>query len=500
MNGLNIAFITSEAVPYSKTGGLADVSGVLPGHIARAGHKVRVFLPLYRKTRLEFPALEKLEITAEVSVGTKSFTSELFFNKNDENGTEFYYIANDLFFDRDELYCDPSNGDDYKDNDDRFIFFCRSVLEVLKLIGDPPDILHANDWQAALTVSLLKTAYKYDPFFVRTKTILSLHNLAYQGLFPEETFNKLGLDKSYFAPGQPFEYWEKVSFLKAAVLYADKITTVSPTYASEIQNSNEYGMGLEGILKDRSEDLVGILNGVDYDIWSPKTDKLIPFRYNPSNLSGKKKNKLELLNYAGLPLRTEQPLIGMISRLDSQKGFDILSEILEDVLKLDLQFVLLGTGAEEYHRLFEKSEISHPDKLKAFLTFDNSLAHLIEAGADIFLMPSRYEPCGLNQMYSLKYGTVPIVRKTGGLADTITSFDQSTGEGDGFVFDEYDSEVLYNAIKNAVTLFGKKRIWYKIVKQGMSRDYSWDKSAKKYIDLYTQMIHLKPDEAETLQQ
>lgn len=496
MNRLNIAFITSEAVPYSKTGGLADVSGVLPGYMASLGHQVNVFLPLYKKTIREFPLLRKLDIAAEVAVGTKSFKAEVYSHEIDEGSGKYYFIANDLFFNREELYCDPATDGDYVDNDDRFIFFSRSVLEILKLLGDSPDILHANDWQAALTISLLKTAYMHDPFYKNTKSVLSIHNLAYQGLFPAETFNKLGLDSSLFKVGQPFEYWKKVSFLKAAISYADKITTVSPTYASEIQSSNEYGMGLEGVLKDRSKDLIGILNGVDYDIWSPRVDKLIPFKYHVSNLSGKKKNKLELLDRASLPLRTDQPLIGMISRLDSQKGFDIFSEILDDILKLDLQFILLGTGAEEYHRLFERAEARYPDKLKAFLTFDNQLAHLIEAGSDIFLMPSKYEPCGLNQMYSLKYGTVPIVRRTGGLADTITPYDELTGEGDGFVFDEYESKELFSAIQKAVGLYGKKRIWYKIIKKGMKCDFSWDKSAKKYIDLFERMIHLNLDETE----
>jgi starch synthase len=272
--------------------------------------------------------------------------------------------------------------------------------------------------------------------------------------------------------------------MKSAINFADIITTVSPTYAREIQESNEYGMGLEGVLKERVDDLYGILNGIDYDVWSPKKDKLIPFNFFRDNLSGKKKNKLELLHRAEFPIRMEHPLIGMISRLDSQKGFDLLAEIIDDIMKLNLQFILLGTGEPKYHRLFTDISARYKDKFKVFLQFNNKLAHLIEAASDIFLMPSRYEPCGLNQMYSMIYGTIPIVRNTGGLADTVSDFNESTGEGTGFVFEEYESSELLDCIRKVVKLFGKKRKWYKMIKRGMDQDFSWDRSARKYVDIY----------------
>ncbi len=484
MQDLRIAFITSEAVPFAKTGGLADVSGILPGEIRKLGHDCRMFMPLYGSIDRSRFRIKNINGNIEGFVGKDKVSCRLLPLSNSVNERHTYFIENEKYFNREALYVDPKTNRDYIDNDERFLLFAGAVLDALKKLDWRPDIVHANDWQAALAVTLLKTLYKNDAFFTGIKTVLTIHNLAYQGIFPAKTFPKLNLPDVLFAPGGPVEYWEKVNYLKSAIMFADKITTVSPTYAQEIQSSNEYGMGLEGVLKSRRADLSGILNGVDYDTWSPKKDKLIPYNYFIANLSNKKRNKLNLLRKAGLPLRSEQPLLGMISRLDSQKGFDILSEILDDILKMDMQFVLLGTGAQEYHELFMKMEEAYPEKLKAFLKFDNGMAHLIEAGADIFVMPSRYEPCGLNQLYSMKYGTVPVVRRTGGLADTVEDFDETNKVGTGFVFDEYSPESLKAALVRAITLFGKRRLWYKVVKQGMSKDFSWERSAERYIHLY----------------
>ncbi len=484
MEHLRIAFVTSEAVPYAKTGGLADVSGILPGEIRKLGHDCRMFMPFYGSIDRARFKIESVNANIGGLVGKNKIPCRLY--SQDDLGRErhTYFIENEKYFNREALYVDPKTNKDFVDNDERFLLFAGAVLDALKKLDWRPDVIHANDWQAALVVTLLKTLHKDDDFFGSIKTVLTIHNLAYQGIFPAETFPKLNLPYELFAPGGPVEYWEKVNYLKSAIMFADKITTVSPTYAREIQSSNEYGMGLEGVLKSRSDDLVGILNGVDYEIWSPKRDPLIPYNYFIANLSNKKRNKLELLRQAGLPMRSEQPLLGMISRLDSQKGFDILSEILDDILKMDVQFVLLGTGAQEYHEFFQKLEKEYPDKLKAFLKFDNALAHLIEAGADIFVMPSRYEPCGLNQMYSMKYGTVPVVRRTGGLADTVENFDERQKTGTGFVFDKYTAESFKTSLVRAITLFGKRRLWYKVVKQGMNRDFSWERSAERYIRLY----------------
>ncbi len=327
--------------------------------------------------------------------------------------------------------------------------------------------------------------YAGDSFFRSTGTVFSIHNLAYQGNFPKSTFEKLGVSRDLFYPTSPFEFWGNVSFMKAGISYADVVNTVSKTYAVEIQSSSEYGYGLEGVLRTRSQDLYGIVNGIDYQVWSPENDKLIPAKFSREDLSGKTKNKKELRKQCGLPqLRRDVPMIGIISRLADQKGFDLLAEISDELLAGDLQMVILGTGDEKYHRLFTRMQSKYPKKISVNLRFDNSLAHLIEAGSDMFVMPSRYEPCGLNQLYSLKYGTVPIVRKTGGLADTIENYNPKTGQGTGFVFKDYDASELLNTIRLALEVYKDKKAWTKLMQNGMSRDFSWTASAKKYAELY----------------
>ncbi|MBN2226612.1 MAG: glycogen synthase GlgA [candidate division Zixibacteria bacterium] len=489
MNELKIAFVTPEAVPFAKTGGLADVSGVLPSLFAQRGHTVKLILPFHRCIKDNYPNAERLDVHLNAVVGSKQFDGSLYRLHDRATGLEVYFIENGSFFDRSELYRDPVTGNDYEDNADRFIFFSQAVLDVFRRLDWAPDIVHVNDWQSALVSSFLKTTAGQESLFQKTKTVLTIHNMAYQGQFPMETGLKLGVDPTLLRAPGPFEYWGKINFLKSAILLSDKITTVSPSYAREIQESNEFGMGLEGVLKDRCDDLVGIINGVDYSVWSPQKDTDIPYKYIPANLSGKKRNKLELLHLAGLPLRVDQPLFGLIGRLDNQKGLDLIASIIDEMMSLDLQMIVLGTGAEEYHMLFAQTEQRYPDRFKAFLKFDNKLAHLIEAGADVFLMPSRFEPCGLNQMYSLKYGTVPIVRKTGGLADTVVDFNEVTLEGTGFVFDEYDSGPLLDAIKRAVRLYARRKTWHKLVKQGMQKDFSWDNSARQYLELYHAIVH-----------
>jgi len=493
MKSLKIAFITPEALPFVKTGGLADISGTLPHLLSAMGHSVRMILPLYRQIKSGNYDLNPMGVDIECTIGGKRHRGEIYRLKDKEPGMEILFIRNDFFFDREELYRDVKTGTDYDDNDERFIFFSRGLLEGLKKTGWVPDILHANDWQASLVAAYLKTVFKDDSFFSRSKSLLTIHNLAYQGQFPSMTFEKIGVENGLFAPAGPFEYWGKVNFLKSGIVFADHISTVSPTYAEEIQTSSDYGMGLEGVIRDRANDLSGILNGVDYSTWSPKVDKLIPYRYSPANLSGKKKNKLELLNRANLPLRNEDPLVGMISRLDNQKGFDLLEAAMEYLMNLRIQMVLLGTGDMKYHDYFRSVQSKYPDKFRVFLEFDNKLAHLIEAGADIFLMPSRYEPCGLNQMYSLKYGTVPLVRKTGGLADTVMNFDEISMKGNGFVFEKYDAADMIVALKRAIGLYGQKRIWHRIIKQGMAQDFSWDSSAQQYEKLYFKLASRVPE-------
>ncbi len=488
MDRLRIAFITPEAVPFAKTGGLADISGVLPSILTNMGQEVRVLIPLYRQVREQFgQKLEKLS-EFEIKVGDNGCRGGLHILNQKRKGAEFLFIEQEDFFDRNGLYGDPTDGQDYPDNAERFIFFCRAAIKSLEKNDWQPDIIHLNDWQTALVAPYIKIDQPEQSPLRKSRIIFTIHNLAYQGQFDAKEYAKLGLPESYFAAAGPFEYWGKINFMKAAIIFADYITTVSPTYAREIISSNEFGMGLEGVLAGKSDRLSGILNGVDYSVWSPRADRLIPFRYFPANLSGKKKNKLELVRRAGLPIRMDSPLFGMISRLDNQKGLDLIIEIFDQMMSLDLQFVLLGTGDVKYMQFFRQKQQEYPDKFKAYLDFDNQMAHLIEAGADIFLMPSRYEPSGLNQMYSLKYGTVPLVRKTGGLADSVDDFDPDKKTGTGLVFEKYAPDELLAKILRGVQLFARKKLWYKLMKAGMAQDFSWEKAAVRYLELYRRLV------------
>lgn len=488
MEQLKVLFASPEAVPFVKTGGLADVSGRLPRVLAEMGHIVKVSLPKYSLIPREKLLATTPDTAFEITIDGREEPVSLSRLSEISTELEYLFVGNDRFFDRPALYVDPDTGLDYTDNDSRFIFFCRALLEALKKAGWIPDIIHANDWQTGLLATYLATLYRDDPFYAHVKTVFTIHNLAYQGTFPAESFTRLGIPQDLFYPTGPFEFWGKVNFMKSAISYADVISTVSEQYAVEIQSSEEYGCGLEGVLRSRNKDLYGIVNGVDYSEWSPSKDRLIPYKYYPSNLSGKKKNKVELINRLGLPFREDVPLVGMITRLADQKGLDLVAAAAEDIFELDLQMVVLGTGDRRYHDLFRKLEVAYPDRLKALLTYDNEMAHWIEAGADLFLMPSRYEPCGLNQLYSLKYGTLPIVRATGGLADTIIDVDAQTGTGTGFVFEKYDPEEMLDAVRRAVSLFARKRIWRKLMKEAMSQDFSWQRSAEKYVGLYRKAL------------
>ncbi len=483
---MRVLVASSEMVPFAKTGGLADVIGALPKAMARQGHEVKSFIPLYNPAVLEDYKVHSFGTDLRVSVNGTRKEFKVDYIRERRLPLEYCFIDNGSYFKRPQLYRDDRTGQDYTDNDERFSFFARAVLEAVKSIGWKPDVIHVHDWQAGMIPVYLKTLYVDDPFFASVRTVLTIHNLAYQGTFGRERFDRLDLPKELFFPASPFEFYGKVNFLKAAIAHSDHITTVSERYAQEIQ-TEEHGCGLEGVLREREKDITGILNGVDYTMWSPSRDKLIPYNYYSANLSGKKMNKVDLMNEAGLPLRDKHPLIGMISRLADQKGFDLISEIAEEIFDLDLQMIILGTGEEKYHELLEELEKRYPDKLKVYLTFDDRLAHWIEAASDMFLMPSHYEPCGLNQMYSLKYGTVPIVREVGGLADTVEDYDPETGGGTGFVFKEYESALLLETIKRAVALYPKKRRWTKIMKAGMRQDFSWDKAARKYARLFEEL-------------
>lgn len=487
---LKVLIATPEAIPFAKTGGLADVTGSLPKALSKLGHQVKVILPKYKMVNEVSFDLQEVNIALpEIPLGEKKEKIKLKRYRIPDSEIEYLFIINDKYYDRGELYVDKTTGFDYPDNDERFILFAKGTLEVLKALNWQPDIIHANDWQSALIPAYLKTLYAGDPFFAGTATVFTVHNIAYQGNFPKDSFAKIGVAKDLFYPTSPFEFWGNVNFLKVGISYADVVSTVSERYAVEIQSSSEFGYGLEGVLRTRNADLYGIVNGVDYEEWSPEKDKFIPYRYNMEDLSGKEKNKRGLLEKCNLPVSKKNvPLIGIISRLADQKGFDILAEISNELLSLDLKMVILGTGEEKYHKLFQEMTKEYPQKISVNLRFDNPLAHLIEAGSDMFLMPSRYEPCGLNQLYSLKYGTVPIVRETGGLADTIQDYNSVTGKGTGFVFKDYDSDELLETIKRALRVYQDKEVWTKLMKNGMQKDFSWQASAKKYEDLYQKAL------------
>jgi len=485
MSSYQLAFVAPEVVPFAKTGGLADVAGALPPALAKSGNTVKVFMPLYSAVDITKHAPELLKTNIDVIVADRQETFDLYRVLDTDSGCEFYFIKMDKYFERVGLYVSSETGQDWEDNDERFIAFSRATLKAIKTIEFKPDIIHCNDWQSGLIPAYLKCSEYGSGYFEKTRTIFTIHNIAYQGLFPEEMFKKLGLDEKYWQPLSGFEYYGKISFLKAGIFYADILTTVSERYAQEIQLSNEYGYGLEGLLRDRTDTLFGVVNGIDYSIWNPATDTLIAGNYRPEKPENKKKNKNALRRANKLPMvRKDIPVIGMISRLCDQKGFDLFAEVAEQIFELDIQVVILGTGDEKYETLLKDLAGKYPKHLAVNLKFDNTLAHLIEAGSDMFLMPSRYEPCGLNQLYSLKYGTVPIVRETGGLADTIENCNPAKGTGTGFVFKNYDSNELLNTIRFAVEVYKNKKVWAKLMQNGMLKDFSWDKSAEKYMGLY----------------
>jgi starch synthase len=471
---------TPEAVPLAKTGGLADVAGALPKFLYSLGCDLTLAMPYYRVVRESGRPVQSLGEELEIPVGDERIKAEIFRGQLTEE-IPVYFIGCDEFFDRSSLY-GTAKGD-YFDNAERFIFFSRAVLALCQSLDFAPDVVHHHEWQTGLIAAYLKTVYRGDPFFARTATVFSIHNIAYQGIFRKEKFRLTGLPEETYNP-EGMEFWERINLMKAGIVYADLINTVSRKYSEEIQ-TREYGYGLEGILRKRRGDLSGILNGVDYQDWDPAHDRNLIRTFGPEDLSGKKECKRDLLNVFELPASLEhRPLFGMISRLADQKGFDLLAEIAEEFFSLDVGFVLLGTGDRKYHDLFDQLARKYPRKAGIRIAYDDRLAHKIEAGADLFLMPSKYEPCGLNQIYSLKYGTIPIVRATGGLEDTIEDYDPVKREGNGFKFVRYDSQDFMDRIKRAIDFYHRPDHWGQLVRNAMKADFSWERSAASYLRLY----------------
>jgi starch synthase len=474
---MHIAFAASEGVPFSKTGGLADVVGALPRSLAIQGHQITVYLPRYRQTKLTDPKTIVSSITVPFDDHYR-FCSVV--AGGEHNGVRYYFVDYPPFFDREALYGTAIG--DYPDNAERFALFSRAVIEASKIIG-PPDVFHCHDWQTALIPVLLRTLYARDPSFAKIATVFTIHNMGYQGLFPPEILPLLLLPWDLFTITK-MEFFGQVNFLKGALFYSDYVTTVSRKYSQEIQTT-EYGFGLEGVLRNRAATVTGIVNGVDYDEWNPATDKFIAAHYFPGDLAAKSKDKLDLLATFGIANPdVKLPVIGIVSRFAAQKGFDLISQIMDRLAREDMILVVLGTGEKIYEEMFLRLQKQFPQKIAVKVAYDNALAHKIEAGADMFLMPSRYEPCGLNQIYSLKYGTVPIVRATGGLDDTIEPWDVRTGKGTGFKFSEYNGESLLLTIKAALQAFRDQASWQVLMRNGMSRDFSWANSAKEYVKVY----------------
>lgn len=473
---MNILYLASEAYPFAKVGGLADVAGALPKEMEKLGHKTILFLPKYGTIDEKIVgtgralSLQKTKIKYDIKIAGKKYVCALWQSALPKSRVKIYFIENEKLFNKGGVY-------EGKNLLLKFSLFCRAALEGTRRIGFKPDIINCNDWHTAPVPAVLKTILKDDAFFKNTKTVISIHNIGYQGEFPVSEFKNTGLDASFI---NIFEFHGRVNCLKAGVICADAINTVSPTYAQEIKTP-QYGHGLEILLKDKP--VHGILNGADYGHWNPESDTYIAENYNKKHPGYKTFCKATLQKLCGLEVKSAF-LLGMVTRLVDQKGFDILAKVIDEILNLDLQFIILGTGEKKYEKMFTALQKKYPKKISVNLRFDNPLAHKIEAGADAFLMPSKYEPCGLNQIYSLKYGTPPIVRKTGGLADTVIDFDEKTKCGTGFVFTYYSSDELLKAVKRAYRIYEDGKKWRKLVLNAMRADFSWKASAKEYVKLY----------------
>ncbi len=472
---MRILFVASEALPYAKTGGLADVIEALPKALVKVGHEVAVFLPRYRGVKSSKVILPSVTIAQGPRLRFPAIMDGSVLH-----GVRYFFLDDPFYFDRDGIYGDKNH--EYPDNAERFTEFCRAAIELGKQVW-LPDLIHCHDWQTAMIPVLLRTSYGDDPVVRNLPVVFTIHNIGYHGIFPKESLERAGIPTAVYHPGG-IEFFGNVNFLKGGLIYSDYLTTVSRKYAQEIQTS-EFGFGLEGVIRSRGDRLVGILNGVDYAAWSPDKDTLIPMKYSAKNMAGKRVCKEALLEEMHL-LRDNpnRPLLGIVSRFADQKGFDLIAEIAQELMQEDILLAVLGTGERKYEELFRALASDFPGRIGLKVAYDNHTAHLIEAGADMFLMPSRYEPCGLNQIYSLRYGTVPIVRATGGLDDTIESFDLEHGTGTGFKFTEYTGAALLYTIRQALHHYSNEGIWKRIQLNGMAKDYSWNTSASEYAKLY----------------
>ncbi len=491
---LKILLVSSEVVPFAKTGGLADVAGSLPKALAvvgndNMGNDVRVVMPHYKgiegaSYRMDFPVM--FNNRAETSIVREAAIEAHF--QGQHRIIPVYMVDNHHYFYRDSMYMFP-------DEAERYTFFCRALLEMLPRLNWQPDVIHCNDWQSGPIPFFIKTRYRHDPFYAKISTVFTIHNLQYQGNYPRETLRILGAGDEYFTPDQ-LEFYGSVSFMKMGLVYSDIINTVSRTYAAEIQRP-ELGERMDGLLRKRSHDLYGIVNGINYHEFNPKTDHRIYRNYDYESIDFKKENKFALQKELGLPIK-DVPVIGLISRLVDQKGLDLISEIGDELMHLELQFVVLGSGDKYYEDLFNRLKSKYPQKMGVYIGFNSILAQRIYAGADMFLMPSRFEPCGLGQLIAMRYGTIPIVRATGGLADTVHDYNPATGSGNGFVFSEYNGRALYHAIARALKVYrDDQEQWNKLARNCMEMDFSWARSGVEYLQLFQEAISRHMGRAQT---
>ncbi len=483
---LKILFLAAEMAPFAQTGGLADVAESLPkalstlNHGTGAEHDVRVAIPRYKQIGeagylVDFPVDIAGRSTTAV-IRTRSVTAAY---RDLQRQVPVYLVDNYHYFNRDRMYMFP-------DEAERFTFFCRAVLEMLPRLDWQPDIIHCNDWQTGPVPLLLKTAYVSDPFYRAVGTVFTIHNLEYQGNFPKETLRVLGLGEEFFTP-EKIEFYGAVSFMKAGILYGDVVNTVSRTYAREIQ-SVELGEGMDGVLRVRSGDLYGIVNGIDYGEFDPRTDPHVYRNYDPSDLSGKRENKGALQKEMGLPVR-DVPVLGIVSRLVGQKGLDLILDAGAELMREDVQFMVVGSGDPYFEKMLKSIENSFPEQVRVSIGFNPTLAQRVYAGSDMFLMPSRFEPCGLGQLIAMRYGTLPIVRSTGGLADTVHDYDPATGFGNGFAFEEYTAGAFLATVQRALRLFREEpAAWATLVRRVMALDNSWARSGVEYLHLYYEAL------------
>lgn len=482
---MNIVFAISEITPYASTGGLADVGAALPVALNEQGHEVIRVMPMYRRVLEDDRPKTDTGMRLKIPVGLRTLEAEIW--KSGAPGPTTYFVRKDEFFDRSELYSLPER--DYDDNFERFVFFQKAVVALIDALELNADIVHANDWETGLLPFFLDHGIQGMGRGRREKIVYTIHNLAYQGVFPDSEFPYTSLPYSCFSLSE-LEFYGNINCMKGGIVRADRITTVSKRYAQEILTP-EFGCGLEGVLNDEQHKLVGIMNGADYDLWDPSSDILIAESYSADNLAGKETCRRALLQRMGLnppPKNKRIPIIGMVSRLVDQKGMDLLAEAMEWIMAEEVYFVLLGSGQEEYQEMCQDWARMWPDRFAVHIGYHNGLAHQIEAGSDIFLMPSKFEPCGLNQLYSMKYGTIPLVHATGGLDDSVTDIPEDGSSGNGFKFDEYSVSGMMLSLKRALSLFQKKAIWTQLQKRAMKEEFSWARSAKEYIALYESLL------------